>query len=67
MTSKKTQNTHIKVTQIGSAIGRPDNQERNLVGLGLNKLHRSKILIDTPDVRGMINKVKHLVKVEEIV
>lgn len=54
----------IKVTQIGSPIGRKEYQEQNLIGLGLNKLHRSRELEDTPAVRGMIEKVKHLVKVE---
>jgi len=56
----------IKITQLGSPIGRNNNQEKNLIGLGLNKRHRSKVLLDTPSVRGMINKVKHLVKVEEL-
>ncbi len=55
----------LKVTQIGSPIGRKDYQKANLVGLGLNKLHRSRVLEDTPSVRGMIEKVKHLVKVED--
>lgn len=55
----------IKVTQVGSPIRRRFDQRENLVGLGLNKLHRSKILKDTPEVRGMINKVSHLVQVED--
>lgn len=55
----------IKVTQIASPIGRHNNQEKNLIGLGLNKIRKVRILKDTPDVRGMINKVKHLVKVDE--
>lgn len=55
----------IKVTQIGSPIGRKSDQRATLVGLGLNKMHRSRELEDTPSVRGMINKVHHLVKVEE--
>jgi large subunit ribosomal protein L30 len=54
----------IKVTQIGSPIGRKEYQGENLKGLGLNKLHRSRELEDTPAVRGMIEKVKHLVKVD---
>jgi large subunit ribosomal protein L30 len=53
------------VTQIGSPIGRTKDQEATLIGLGLNKRHRSKELIDTPSVRGMINKVRHLVEVKE--
>ncbi len=55
----------IKVTQIGSPIRRRFDQRENLVGLGLNKMHRSKILKDTPEVRGMITKVQHLVRVED--
>jgi len=55
----------IKVTQVGSPIGRRHDQRETLVGLGLNKLRRSKILKDTPEVRGMINKVQHLVRVED--
>ena len=54
----------IKVTQVGSPIGRPKDQRATLVGLGLNKMHRSRELEDTPAVRGMIRKVKHLVRVE---
>ena len=61
MAAKKT----IKVTQTGSPIGRTDDQHATLKGLGLNKRHRSKVLEDTPSVRGMINKVSYLVKVEE--
>lgn len=56
----------IVVTQIGSPIGRPDAQRATLVGLGLNKLNRSRELEDTPAVRGMIRKVHHLLKVEEV-
>lgn len=54
----------IKVTQLGSPIGRLAKQRETLIGLGLNKRHRSKLLQDTPAVRGMIEVVKHLVKVE---
>ncbi|HEX3883017.1 MAG TPA: 50S ribosomal protein L30 [Stellaceae bacterium] len=52
------------VTQLGSPIGRRSDQEATLVGLGLNKRHRSRTLEDTPSVRGMIRKVQHLVRVE---
>ncbi len=55
----------IRVTQVRSPIGRKADQRQTLIGLGLNKLHRSKELEDTPAVRGMINKVSHLVEVEE--
>jgi large subunit ribosomal protein L30 len=55
----------VRVTQIGSPIRRPDDQRQTLIGLGLNKMHRTRELEDTPSVRGMIDKVKHLVRVEE--
>ena len=55
----------ITVTQTGSKIGRSPDQEATLIGLGLNKRHRTRELIDTPSVRGMINKVQHLLKVEQ--
>ena len=54
----------LRITQIGSPLGRPDDQRATLIGLGLNKLHRSRELEDTPAVRGMIAKVQHLVRVE---
>ena len=52
------------MTQVGSPIGRPKDQRATLVGLGLNKMHRSRELEDTPAVRGMIEKVGHLLRVE---
>lgn len=55
----------IKVTQIGSPIRRQADQRKTLVGLGLNKMHKTRELEDTPAVRGMINKVHHLVRVED--
>ena len=55
----------VKVTQIRSPIGRPGDQRATLIGLGLNKMHKTSELEDTPAVRGMINKVKHLTRVEE--
>lgn len=57
-------NKRLRVTQTGSPIGRPADQRETLIGLGLNKRHRSRELEDTPAVRGMIEKVKHLVRVE---
>ncbi|MCW9034273.1 MAG: 50S ribosomal protein L30 [Alphaproteobacteria bacterium] len=60
-----TKKSTVKVTQIGSPIGRRKDQRATLVGLGLNKMHRTSELEDTPSVRGMINKVSHLVRVEE--
>ena len=56
----------VKVTQIRSPIGRRADQRDTLIGLGLNKMHRSRDLEDTAAVRGMIAKVKHLIQVEEI-
>jgi large subunit ribosomal protein L30 len=61
-----TQTPRLKVTQIRSPIARRHDQRETLIGLGLNKLHRSRELDDTPSIRGMINKVSHLIKVEEI-
>lgn len=56
----------LKITQIKSPIARPDYQERTLVALGLNKLHRSRVVVDTPTMRGRIDRVKHLLKVEQV-
>lgn len=61
---KKASGKMVRVTQIGSPIKRSDCQRATLIGLRLNKLHRTSELEDTPAVRGMIKKVKHLVKVE---
>jgi large subunit ribosomal protein L30 len=55
----------IKVKQTGSPIRRTKDQRATLVGLGLNKMHRVSELQDTPEVRGMIRKVQHMVEVEE--
>jgi large subunit ribosomal protein L30 len=54
----------VTVVQIGSPFGRRFDQEATLKGLGLNKRHRRRTLEDTPSVRGMINKVQHLVRIE---
>ncbi len=64
MTKKPTGKTII-VEQTGSALRRPAKQRQTLIGLGLNKLHRRRTLEDTPQVRGMIAKVAHLVRVVE--
>jgi len=53
----------ITIEQIGSTNRRPERQQQTLIGLGLNKLHRRSTLEDTPAVRGMLNKVRHLVRV----
>jgi large subunit ribosomal protein L30 len=59
MTIKK-----IRVTQIRSPIGRQGRQRENLIGLGLNKISRSRVLADVPAVRGRIDQVRHLIRVE---
>ena len=63
MTDKK--KATLRVTQVASPIGRRKDQRATLVGLGLNKMRRTRELEDTPSVRGMIAKVRHLVRVEE--
>ena len=55
----------IKITQTGSPIRRAPSQRQTLIGLGLNKMHRTVELADTPAVRGMIKKVQHMVSVAE--
>lgn len=54
----------VRITQIHSPIGRRFDQRQTLIGLGLNKMHRTRELEDTPAVRGMIDKVRHLLRVE---
>jgi large subunit ribosomal protein L30 len=55
----------IKITQTGSPIRRQPHQRKTLIGLGLNKMHRTSELEDSPEVRGMIKRVQHMVSVEE--
>ncbi len=55
----------VKVTQIGSPIGRTKDQAATLIGLGLGKRHRSRVLANTPEVQGMIRAVQHLITVEK--
>ena len=59
-------NGKVRVVQTGSPIGRPADQRQTLIGLGLNKMHRISELEDTPEIRGMIDKVSHLIRVEEV-
>ena len=54
----------VRVTQIGSPIGRHKSQRATLIGLGLNRINRSRLLEDTPSVRGMAAKISHLVRLE---
>jgi len=56
----------LKITQVRSAIDQRYDQKRTLKALGIRRRGRSVVHNDTPDIRGMINKVKHLVKVEEL-
>ncbi len=55
----------IVVKQIGSPIRRPQDQRATLIGLGLNKMHKTRELEDTPSIRGMIDKIPHLVEIIE--
>jgi large subunit ribosomal protein L30 len=55
----------IVVKQVGSPIRRPQKQRQTLIGLGLNKMHKTRELEDTPAVRGMVNKISHLVEIIE--
>jgi large subunit ribosomal protein L30 len=55
----------LKIKKVKSEIGRPEKQRKVLKGMGLTKLNKTVTLADTPQVRGMINKVIHLVSVEE--
>lgn len=64
--AKKELKSGLKVTQTGSGIGRGQKQNATLKGLGLGKMNRTRIVPDTPSTRGMINKVSHLVSVEQV-
>ena len=59
-------NKTIKVKQVASPIGRPAKQKAVLIGLGLNKMNKVVELEDTPSIRGMINKIPHLVKIVSV-
>ena len=56
----------LKVIQVKSGIGRPKRQRDTLRGLGLTKMHQERVLDDTPAIRGMINKISHLVECQEV-
>jgi len=56
----------LKITQVKSTIDRIENQKRTMEALGLGKINRTVIKNDTPQIRGMLTKVNHLVKVEEV-
>ncbi|MBX3447471.1 MAG: 50S ribosomal protein L30 [Parvibaculum sp.] len=63
MAAKKSAGKTVTVQQVGSPLRREPSQRQTLIGLGLNKMHRTRTLEDTPSVRGMIAKVPHLVRV----
>jgi large subunit ribosomal protein L30 len=65
MAKAKTAPKTIKVTLVRSAIGFPKNQKNTVLALGLHRLHQTVEHTDTPALRGMLNKVIHLLKVEE--
>ncbi len=56
----------LKITQLRSKIGRPENQKRTLIALGLGKINRVVEVESTPQILGMVNKVSHLVEVKEL-
>ena len=55
----------LTIEQVGSPIRRPYDQEETLIGLGLNKMHRRRVVADNPAIRGMIDKIRHLVRIVE--
>jgi large subunit ribosomal protein L30 len=65
-TATTTNGAQLKITLVKSTIGRPSDQERAVRSLGLGKLHSSVVRQDTPDIRGQVHKILHLVTVEEI-
>jgi large subunit ribosomal protein L30 len=56
----------LRITLVKSGVSQPERQRRTLVGLGLKKMHRTVVKENTPEVRGMVTRVKHLVRVEEV-
>jgi large subunit ribosomal protein L30 len=64
--AKKTKDKKIKITQVRSIIGQQESHKRTIEALGLKRLNQSVVKADTPQIRGMIFKVQHLVSVEEI-
>jgi len=59
-------NGTLRITLVRSTIGRPADQERTVASLGLRRLHSTVDRADTPSIRGMVNKIRHLVRVEEL-
>lgn len=56
----------LRITLVKSGVSQPERQRRTLLGLGLRKMHRTVVKEDTPEIRGMVAKVWHLVRVEEV-
>lgn len=56
----------VRITQIKSKIGQPENQKRILAALGIKKMHQTVEHDDSPVIMGMVNKLKHLVKIEKL-
>ncbi len=65
MVKGKNEKGEIRITQIKSSIGRKPGQRETLLGLGLKKIRSSRTVEDTPAIRGMMDKVKHLIKIED--
>ncbi len=66
MAKKKTADKKIKITQVRSLIGRPEKQRRTMKALGLRRINHSVEHVATPQIMGMVNKVRHLIEVEEL-
>ncbi len=64
--SQITTGGRLRITLVRSVIGRPGDQERTVQSLGLRKVHHTVEREDTPSIRGMVHKIKHLVTVEEV-
>jgi large subunit ribosomal protein L30 len=63
--AEDTQKKTLTIEQVGSPIRRPYTQRETLIGLGLNKMHRRRVVTDNAAIRGMINKIPHLVRIVE--
>ncbi len=66
MTARKKKQQQIRITQVRSQIGAQERQKRVLAGLGLGRIGQSVVRPDVPSIRGMVNKVPHLLSVEEV-
>jgi large subunit ribosomal protein L30 len=66
LTVKKSEMAKIRITQVRSAIGRPKNQKATIVALGIKKMNSPVEKEATPQIIGMVRKIEHLVKVEEL-